>query len=189
MNKVCFPVLAVVVVLCSSCASGPVGGPTQYAKERSARLGSPTAADQTGEELRFGVLCSGKMCSESYHVNPAGWIPVLGFAAMFPDKPSTLKTFSHKRKYQSLGWLTDYNSPQDSDLIVKLRLVNAGKAESADVISVYSKRSLYHLSGGYVGNAGAMIYDAFKPGTPLYRTVIADRENYLKRSDPSATVT
>lgn len=172
--------------LFSSCATAPVGGPTQYARERAAQLAPGASPDLGGEELKFGLLCAGKMCSEEYKVNAAGWVPILGFAALFPDKPSTVKMFSHQRKYQSLNWLADYNSPQDSDLIIKMRLANAGKAEMTEVLSAYSRKPLYRLQGGYVGSVGAAVYDAFKPGTALYRAVAADREDYFKRRDQAS---
>jgi hypothetical protein len=188
MKRLTILFLVAMPLLLTSCVSAPKGGPTKYALDRSAKLPStPEEAAEEGEELKFGLFCIGKMCSEHYKINftPAHLIPIVGsvMSAANPDKPSTIKLFKKKRKFESLTWLTSFTDYQDSDLIVKLSL---GRPNKTDVISVYSKRSLYQISGGNAPSIGAMVYDAFKPGTSLYRWVMTEREAHLKRQEQSA---
>lgn len=170
---VLWPVLA---SLLASCASAPVGGPTKYALDRAAKAGD---AGEGGDELRFGLLCSGYFCSESYKISGLSFVPLVGGA--YPDKPNTPKLFSQRRPYKNLIWLKSFGEPQDSDVIVKLTFDRGWDPVKADVVSVYSKRSLYQVECQRCLPAiGAAIYDHFKPGSTLYKAVSAEREAALR---------
>jgi len=163
-----WPALAFTLI---SCASAPIGGPTPYASERIKQLPAPGPEGVTeDEELRFGLVCKGSMCSEKFD-----------FGGLFGVvKESTPKLFAKKRRYRSLVWLAS-SECQDCDLIVRLTLERPIRAE---VSSAYSHRTFYQTQIGGVGNLvtplGTAVYDAFRPGGDLYRLVCAEREAHLK---------
>ncbi len=176
----CFSLLCL-----SSCGTAPIGGPTSYARQQVLQLSNAPAPDDE-EELHVGLFCSGYFCSERYEISAKSFIPLIGGA--YPDKPSTPKLFSKKRPYRNLIWLKALSDAQGSDIIVRFNLEKFESRIRADVVSAYTKRSLYQLEcKNCLPAIGAQIYDDFKPGTALHKTVVAERAAYFKRLDSSGS--
>ncbi|MBI5210194.1 MAG: caspase family protein [Elusimicrobia bacterium] len=166
----------------ASCATAPKGGPTRYALDRAAKAGDVPGSGEDGDELKFGLFCTGYFCAESYEVSAMGFVPLIGGA--YPDKPNTRKLFSKKRTFKDLLWLKSFDEPQDSDVIVRFNLDRGSALIKAEVVSAYSHRPLYHVEcKRCLPGIGAAIFDDFKPGAKLYKTVAAEREAHYKRLD------